>query len=81
MAMTTKIIVSLLRYSRYSINVSYHCYYFLMFIYFEKERERERKCEQRRGRERGEQRIQSGLCADSRGPDAGPEPMTHEILI
>ena len=32
------------------------------------------------GRERWGQRILSRLCADSREPDAGLEPMNREIL-
>ena len=31
-------------------------------------------------RERGRQRIQSGLCADSREPNAGPELTNREII-
>ena len=56
-----------------------------MFI-FEREREREREREnvcvykRRRGRERGGQRIQSGLWADSREPDAGLKLGNHEIM-
>ena len=52
-----------------------------MFIYFW-EREREKVCvyKRRRGRERGGQRIQSGLWADSREPDAGLKLGNHEIM-
>ena len=35
---------------------------------------------QGRGRERGEQEIQSGLYADSREPDAGLKPTNQEIM-
>ena len=42
-------------------------------------RERERKHERARGRERGRQSIGSRLCADSREPNAGLEPMNCEI--
>ena len=42
-----------------------------------RERERERKLG--RGRERGGQRIQSGLCAYSREADAGLELMNQTI--
>ena len=33
------------------------------------------------GRERGRQRIQSGLCADSRETDVGLELMNHEKIF
>ena len=46
-----------------------------MFI-FERERVHEREV----GRERGRQRIQSRLCAESGEPDAGLELMSHEIM-
>ena len=42
----------------------------------------EREGEQGRGRERGgrKQRIQSGLCADSREPDSGLELTNRETM-
>ena len=49
--------------------------FFWMFIF-----EREREHELWRGRERGEQRIQRGLCADSREPDVGLKFMNCEIM-
>ena len=56
-------------------------HFFLKFIYL---RERERECAHARsGRGRGawgEQEIRSGLCADSREPDAGLELMNREIM-
>ena len=52
-----------------------------MFIIFERERERENMYLQaEEGRGRGRQRIQSGLCTDSREPDAGLELRNHEIM-
>ena len=50
-----------------------------LFIYFEREREREREHKLGRGREVG-QSIRSGLCADSREPDAGLKLMNCEIM-
>ena len=47
----------------------------------ERERERERACEWGRGRERGRQRIWSGLCTESGEPNVGLEPMNHGIMI
>ena len=55
----------------------YILFYFLMFI-FEREREREHE---HGGAERGGQRIQSQLHADSRKLDVGLEPMNSEIMI
>ena len=40
----------------------------------------ERENKQGRGRERGGQKIWSGLCADSRESDAGHEPTNGEIM-
>ena len=45
--------------------------FFLMFLFL---RERER-----RSRERGGERIQSKLCANSREPNTGLELMNHEV--
>ena len=42
--------------------------------------EGESESEQGRGREKGRQRIQSGLCTDSGEPDAGLELMNREIV-
>ena len=49
--------------------------FFLMFIC-----ENESEHQQQRGRERGEQRIRSGLHADSIEPNAGLELMNCEIM-
>ena len=49
----------------------------LMFIYF---REREGEHEWGRGRERGKQKIPSGLCADSRECDVRLKLKNLEIL-
>ena len=46
---------------------------FLMFTF-------ERKSEWGKGKERGERRIQSRLCADSSKPDAGLKLTNHEIV-
>ena len=43
-------------------------------------RESAHACTRERIRERGRQRIQSGLCADGRKPDEGLEPMNLEIV-
>ena len=43
-------------------------------------RERASKHEWGRGRENGGQGTQSGLCTDSREPDAGPELTNCEIV-
>ena len=48
-------------------------FFFLSFYLFERERENE----WREGRERGGNRIQRGLCADDRQPDAGLKLMNH----
>ena len=59
-------------------NVSFS---FVKFFVFERESERERAPhEQGRGRQRGRQRIPSGLRTDSRDPDAGLELTSHEIM-
>ena len=51
-----------------------------LFI-FEREREREREREKAgRARVRGGQRIRSKLCADSKEPNGGLEPMNHDIM-
>ena len=42
--------------------------------------QRKRKHEQRRGRERGRERILSRLCAVSVESDAGLNLMNHEIM-
>ena len=49
--------------------------YMFLFIF-----ERESVCEQGRGRERGRQRIQSRLCADSNEPDVGLRLTNREIM-
>ena len=49
--------------------------YMFLFIF-----ERECVCEQGRGRERGRQRIQSRLCADSNEPDVGLRLTNREIM-
>ena len=46
-----------------------------MFIF-----EREGESTSRGGAERGTQRMESGLCADSREPDVGLELTNHEIV-
>ena len=46
----------------------------------DRETEREREDKPRKGRELGGQRIQNGLCVDSRDPDAGLELMNYEIM-
>ena len=51
---------------------------FLKFVYFERERERE--CKWGKGRERGGQRVQSGLHVDSREPDMGLRFTNHEMM-
>ena len=53
----------------------------ILFIYFGRERERERESKGRgakRGKER--ERIPSRLHPDSTEPNAGLEPMIHEIV-
>ena len=60
------------------LNILYTLIFSLFLIIL---RERERKNQQGRGRERGGQRIRSGLHVDSREPDVGLEPMNHEIMI
>ena len=55
---------------------------FINFFFFERERERERESMSSGGleKERGRQKISSGLHAVSAGPDAGLEPRNHEIM-
>ena len=49
-----------------------------MFLFiFER---RERDSVHGRGAERKGKRVQSRICADSRGPDVELEPMNHEIM-
>ena len=51
--------------------------FFKCLFIFEREIDR---VEGQRGRERGRQRMQSRLCADSREPDAGLELTNPEIV-
>ena len=57
----------------------YKSYGFFFNVYFIFERAKAERGG--RGRERGNQRIQSGLCADSREPDVGLKVNNPEIVI
>ena len=57
---------------------TYHSFFF--FNVYLRDREKERDTHRGGGAERGRQRIQSGLCVDSREPDAGLELTSPEVM-